>query len=1301
MLLLHRLAYLFALIPFIASAASPRFTNPFSFDNANKFLEHIQNEFDVDTSKPFEADWSSHDMGLRPEQIQKASANFLTFPVGWLAGSTSLKLLEIQQYSENKIIARIAPNIRILDVLLTDDWYPGSYSLIYRGNSDLRGGLNADNWDIMFDFGGVPGSGEGLSNNGLSYYESNGEGRKSRVLWKLSIAGVDGFPWLDGIHNHPTLRGGDVTHITDTFFNPGAGVKTHPTLSGQFVSTSISSTGPLGKFATLLSLAANAGLIKYPPTAPEGKETFKVNELTFINDPTRFIGGFKGGFQLGDAMYVGDAFGFDGELSVKFVPENQRRSGNDRDKTIELNSLAFGLSGLQLPVPGTAATVYWQDIHAGIYDLVAKPWYLKGETLFSHGKEKIKTGLGFEDYLFSAEGSAMFKSDGFWEILMAAKAFGVSMSEANITRDPRQAKFMIGFNDLPQPPLFLTDAVIGTSHGNFTATGTTRIGIPRAVPIIGGATLAGMDYGATQTSGIWDIFSQFNYQITPEIGPICSPVSVSFPEKKKRVWWDSCCTRAPWWLGGGCIGCPRFDFTDFIRIEWKTVCTDPVPAVKGSFRVGIKAGDWYARPAAYYSESDDFFSEMYLSHYPSWESPFYYSHLNELGQLVYYNYNWDRLGKVYSNQELVFPVNGFMPLSSAQHEEFRMKTRQQLQGKLQYDFDLVENDFSVIILRINYEGELTDPSDILLTLPDSSSFRGVTDNRPFGYDVEGLTISCTHVTDNKELFFTILEPSGGSYSLDVGNFSDLGRHTVEMYKQNEIPNFSFGEAEMAANRDATISKSQIDFTIDAIGDDDTPTSEITVDFYLDSNKKGFDGVKIGSRTLEELQSVENVRFETNELGINSGFYYSYIFINDHRNIPLKHYLNGQLFVQDDDAPEPVEKIKVLPTQTGFEISFEPAVDDTGQFNYEVVIMNEGDEDKSGKTTTVYDNSNHASIKGLIPGKPYIISVVTVDNESKLRSYPKVLRRVVPGMQEQRPVYVTSSAPASITVGYNYNYQITTLDGDSLENFSDNDGRSQSILFSIEGDNRGAEITQDGLFTWVPHSTQEGVNEFVVSITKMFSSSSNPDAEELSRGRTTFHTFKVLVNPAHNLSGLSENPLFFLTQPVLKVKQGEDYTYTPAVNLPEDSTLEIEILEGPEGLIVGEDGFTLNWSGVDEAYGRFIEIGIFNEDYTEVLVSQRWFLDVISANSILSEEALIQGFTVSQDDTGTYNLNFNWTAPQGDYILEAQIGLGGAWAALNDTVYSGGINKVDGISFEKLPAGNLLFRFNNTTVGNGN
>ena len=120
----------------------------------------------------------------------------------------------------------------------------------------------------------------------------------------------------------------------------------------------------------------------------------------------------------------------------------------------------FGLSGLGLPVPGTAGSVYWQDIEAGIYDLVAQPWYLKGRTLFSHGKEQIKVAPGIEEYLFSAEGSAMFKSDGFWEILMSAQAFGVSMAEANITRDPRQAKFVIGFSDLPQPPLFLSDATI-------------------------------------------------------------------------------------------------------------------------------------------------------------------------------------------------------------------------------------------------------------------------------------------------------------------------------------------------------------------------------------------------------------------------------------------------------------------------------------------------------------------------------------------------------------------------------------------------------------------------------------------------------------------------------------------------------------------------------------------------------------------------------------------------------------------------------------------------------------------------
>ena len=1275
------------IIPAVCWAAVPKVFDPFKFDNANKFLEHMQDSQGVDVSKPFEMEFAGNeDLGLRNGQIQKTSA------FGWLAGEAPLKLIEVQQYSENKIVARIAPNIRIRTAALSDNWYPGAYSIVYRGNSDLRGGINDENWDIMFDFGGVPGSGEGLENNGLSYFESNGDGRKSRVLWKLSATGVDGFPWAENLHLHPALRGGELSHVSDTFFNPGAGIKSHPRLIGKFVPTSISGSGAGGKFAMLLELMVAGDLIKFPPGAPEGKETFKVTKLKFINDPTRFIGGFQGGFKLGDAMYDGDpAFSFNGELSVKFVPEGQRRFGSD-DDTIELNSLMFGLSGLGLPVPGTAGSVYWQDIEAGIYDLVAQPWYLKGRTLFSYGKEQIKVAPGIEEYLFSAEGSAMFKSDGFWEILMSAQAFGVSMAEANITRDPRQAKFVIGFSDLPQPPLFLSDATIGTSHGNFNATGTTRIGIPRAVPIIGGATLAGMDYGATQTGGVWDIYSQFNYQITPEIGPVCSPVSVEFPYKKKRIWWDSCCTTAPWWLGGGCISCPRFDFTNLIRIEWKTVCTDPVPAVKGSFRVGIKAGDWYAKPAGSYSKTEDFFSSMYLGYYPSWEVPFYYSHLNELGQIVYYNYNWDRLGKFYSGTEAIARDNPFTTLSSPQNNMFRMKTRQKIEGQLKYQFDLVQNDFSVVILRLNYEGDLSNPEDVKLTLPSLSEFKGVLDNRPFGYDAENVIISCTHIPENKEIFFTILDPLGGAYALDVKNFQDLGKHTVEMYKQNEIPKFYFGEAEMATNRDATISKSQIDFTIESISDKDTPAEEVIVNFYLDTNKKGFDGAKIGSITLQDLQSADNVRFETNELGISSGYYYGYIEINDQRNIPSKHYLSGQLFVQDDNAPEPVEAIKVLPTHTGLEIAFEPADGDTGNFNYEVVIMDEGDEDKSGKTTTVYDNSNRASIEGLVPGKPYIVSVVTVDNENKVRSYPKVLRRVVPGIQEHRSVHVASTPPASITAGYNYNYQMTLLDGDSLESYVDSDGRPQAFEFSIEGDNHGAEITQDGLMTWVPHPSQVGLNDFVVRITKVFTNSNDPLSEDLQYGMSVKHEFTVLVNPEHNLSGLSENTLFFLSQPKLKVKKGENYQYKTSVNIPDDSGYEIEILEGPEGLTVGEDGFTLNWMDVNENYGRFIEIGIFNEDYTEILVSQRWFLDVISPENVLDEQVLIQGFVFNKDINGNHNLTFNWTAPQGDYILETTTGIEGGWAPLSDTLYSGGINKIDGIQFQRLPPSNLLFRF---------
>ena len=161
-----------------------------------------------------------------------------------------------------------------------------------------------------------------------------------------------------------------------------------------------------------------------------------------------------------------------------------------------------------------------------------------------------------------------------------------------------------------------------------------------AVPVIGGATLAGIEWGLKETKPKWDLYAQFGYQITPDIPKICSPVKVKFNTKKKRVWWDKCCART--FLG--CVSCPKFDFTNIVSFEWKTVCSKPIPGIKGKFRVGV-----LFNPNEILTDLLEhmylvvFFETMYLADYPDWEIPFYYHQDVSERHTMYFNYNWDQI----------------------------------------------------------------------------------------------------------------------------------------------------------------------------------------------------------------------------------------------------------------------------------------------------------------------------------------------------------------------------------------------------------------------------------------------------------------------------------------------------------------------------------------------------------------------------------------------------------------------------------------------------------------------------------
>ena len=817
------------------------------------------------------------------------------------------------------------------------------------------------------------------------------------------------------------------------------------------------------------------------------------------------------------------------------------------------------------------------------------------------------------------------------------------------------------------PPYFWLDGGIGVTKANFDAYGKCRIGIPRAVPVIGGATLAGIEWGLKETKPKWDLYAQFGYQITPDIPKICSPVKVKFNTKKKRVWWDKCCART--FLG--CIGCPKFDFTNIVSFEWKTVCSKPIPGIKGKFRVGVlfnPNGNFYSRPAGTYVSGGDFFETMYLADYPDWEIPFYYHQDVSERHTMYFNYNWDRLYKFYPNNNN--PDTGssyFRPL-------IKPNPPQGIEADIA--FDIPEN-VEVVIFRLNYSGNLNNSGDFFLESPDGTLYQGVDDNRPNGYPGSQPLVSSTHIRENREIFFTVVEPLSGKYNVVLAKSENIGEYTIEVLKQNSEPVIEY--LDVMTSEATTQDAEKLSIQIQALlSDNDTPASDVNVRVYLDKTKDGFDGIIIGSTNLAAIgdEGVMDIVFDDHL--VNSGQYYVYLEIDDNRNAPIQRYASGKVNVLTPYAIDPVANLKVKALNGGIAVTFAKSPMDTGFFDYDVIIRDEFFPDNSGLTYTISDNANEVDIYGLENGKPYLVSN-PVDPDSLETGPITEEHRVVPGLSGQRPLTVYSIPPATATHGYPYQYQIKIFDGDAIENGVNNADLDQELSYSILNSPEGVEIDSGGFLSWNPDGVQPGEYQFSLKISKIFYDESDQANIGQDSSQDCLHEFKVLVNPAYNLSGVSERDLILFSQPPRKVTLHEIYNYELDVSGDLD-TMNVTVTEGPEGMVYDPATNAVVWVA-DRVYSDFAEITIYDASFTKELARQRWFLDVVSENTILNTDLQITGYEQVLTDDGSIQTLIYWDAPQGAYEVQASTDLNGAWQSINGEVYEGGLGQVYGLDMQ--------------------
>jgi hypothetical protein len=538
----------------------------------------------------------------------------------------------------------------------------------------------------------------------------------------------------------------------------------------------------------------------------------------------------------------------------------------------------------------------------------------------------------------------------------------------------------------------------------------------------------------------------------------------------------------------------------------------------------------------------------------------------------------------------------------------------------------VTEDLKTAIFRISYEKEVDD-IDLVLITPDGAELDIHDGPMPFGYEV-GARGTGTVNAEAKEAFYLLQDVKKGTYQIVIGNADALGGTLVELASPNAIPQLIGAVASESGARDGTVIPHQFD--IDWAYFDEDEGSETVVSFFVDKDRQGYDGFYVGGGLVTEMNTDEPFTFQTDSLGLRPGWYYTYVEVNDGRNLAERIYSDERIFIDMDNAPDSVEQMATLAGPNNFIVAWDAVADERVDY-YNVVYSKSPTFDKIEASQMVYPLAGQTQfsdvkIEGLENGIPYYVAVLSVDR-NYVESSAKVIHRVVPtNYPGGTPPVITSKARDKATVGYDWNYRPTFFDGDehNPEIVDDLTKRIRTeIDWTLVVAPNGMEIDKaSGLIRWKPTAEQEGVHRVVISAKEHKGASDPlPDGEFTFdvHGQVATQEIEINVFPAHLVNGVPyrEEVFAFVSDPPLTAIKGTTYSYTPDV-FTDGQEYEVMLLNGPKGLTVVNNIVT--WDVPADAESDYIELRAETDNGD--IIDQTYFVHVHGDNSLIKRDTTI-------------------------------------------------------------------------------
>ncbi len=568
------------------------------------------------------------------------------------------------------------------------------------------------------------------------------------------------------------------------------------------------------------------------------------------------------------------------------------------------------------------------------------------------------------------------------------------------------------------------------------------------------------------------------------------------------------------------------------------------------------------------------------------------------------------------------------------------------------------------IIQVLYENYPAEGLDVTLVLPDGTTREIEEGALPEGFaDGQGFA---TVTPALGAATFYVFEPAAGEYQVQVENGASMGEFSVVGAVQDPEPYVDV--------IDVFFDEEDPDLFIVAFdsGDlDGTPENR----FLLTEDPESELGTEIFPLALEEEDGVTLALFDLQQIEVAPGDYHVLVTADDGRNARVSDYSEFTVYVEDPNAPQPVTVLRSRSQKNGFTVEWDPAPGDDIE-HYTVLYTRDDDISGIQSAETTSRDSLSKTVFGLENGTPYLITVVSVNNEG-FHSEVAAVHRVIPteGLGLNPPVIVSDPFEFA-TAGFPYLYVPHLFDADTVVPAGDHAPNEMPAepLQLIEANNRwqltsappGMIIDENsGAVFWEPTEEQVGSHEVSIRV-------SEPDLSAfglLGVPQSTRQSFVLRVLPNDNLNGLEEHPFEFWSQPVLNVRGGDQYRYPVTVlGAPAGSYL-LEMLEGAEGMELTEDN-VLVWDVPEQAESPYVWLRAsipFGEFLVEI--DQEFLLHVQHSENQLEPLTEITRVVVDGDE-----LLIRWTGNASTYEIQARNSLdAGSWLPLGEVTTEGAIH----------------------------